>query len=64
MTFGGGFAGNPVSVPAVFAGLTPTAVGLYQVDVTIPAGTPTGPAVPVTIDLSGVSSNTANIAVQ
>lgn len=64
VTFGGGFTGNAVTVPAAFAGLTPTAVGLYQVDATIPAGTPTGSAVPLTINLSGVSSNAANIAVQ
>ena len=64
VTFGGGFSGNPVTAPAAFAGLTPTAVGLYQVDVTIPAGTPESPAVPVTINMNGVSSNAANIAVQ
>lgn len=64
VTFGGGLVGNAITVPAVFAGLTPTAVGLYQVDATIPAGTPTGSAVPLTINLSGVSSNAANIAVQ
>ncbi len=64
VTFGGAFSGNPVTAPALFAGLTPTAVGLYQVDVTIPAGTPSGPAVPLTINLSGASSNVANIAVQ
>lgn len=64
VTFGGGFSGNPVTAQAGFAGLTPTQVGLYQVDVTIPPGTPTGPAVPVTINVGGVSGNAANIAVQ
>jgi uncharacterized protein (TIGR03437 family) len=32
--------GNPV--PFVFAGLTPTAVGLYQIDFQVPSGTPGG----------------------
>jgi uncharacterized protein (TIGR03437 family) len=63
VTFGGGFIGNPVTASTIFAGLTPTAVGLYQVDVTIPANVPIGAAVPVTVNLNGASSNPGNIAV-
>lgn len=64
VTFGGGFVGTPITVPAAFAGLTPTTVGLYQVDVTLPAKVPVGSAVPVTINLNGIATNPANIAVQ
>ena len=42
VTLGGVFSGNSVTVPAFFAGLTPTAVGLYQVDVTLPPNVPLG----------------------
>lgn len=63
VTFGGGFVGQAVTAPAIFAGLTPTAAGLYQVDVTIPAGVPIANAVPVTINLNGASSNAGNIAI-
>jgi uncharacterized protein (TIGR03437 family) len=44
--------GDFTSTTAVFAGLTPTAVGLYQVNVTIPPGTATGSAVPVYLNLA------------
>ncbi len=46
-----------------YAGPAPTYVGLYQVNVALPAGTATGPAVPVVILQNGVASNTATIAV-
>lgn len=63
VTFGGGFEGNPTTVPALFAGLTPTAVGLYQVNATLPANVPIGSVVPVTVSVNGATSNPANIAV-
>ena len=63
VTFAGGFSGSEVTVPAGFAGLTPTAVGLYQVNVTIPSGVPISNAVPVVINLNGVSSNSGFIAI-
>ncbi len=65
VTFGGGFSGTSTNVPAYFAGLTPTAVGLYQVNVTLPATVPVGAAVPleVIITVNGVASNVVNIAV-
>jgi uncharacterized protein (TIGR03437 family) len=55
--FGGGIGTNTV-VP-LFAGLTPTYAGLYQVNVTIPATAPKG-----TVDLSLVFPDTLSNAVQ
>ncbi len=46
-----------------FAGLAPDYVGLYQVDVQVPAGIAMGSAVPVFMTV-GVVSNTVTIAVQ
>jgi len=53
-----------VPVPAAFSGLSPGLVALYQVNVQVPAGSQTGDAVPITIQMGDVSSNTAYIAVQ
>jgi uncharacterized protein (TIGR03437 family) len=53
--------GVPASV--AFSGLTPGAVGLYQVNALVPSGTSEGSAVPVTINVGGVSSNTVTIGV-
>jgi uncharacterized protein (TIGR03437 family) len=64
VTFGGLFEGAQTTATALFAGLTPTAVGLYQVDVTIPANVPTGTAVSVTVNVGGVASNPVNIFIQ
>jgi uncharacterized protein (TIGR03437 family) len=47
-----------------FSGLAPGAVGLYQVNVQVPVGAPAGDAVPVTLSIGGVDSNTVTIAVQ
>jgi len=63
VTFGGLFEGVQTTANAFFAGLTPTAVGLYQVDVTIPANVPLGSAVGVTLNVGGMSSNPVNIAI-
>jgi uncharacterized protein (TIGR03437 family) len=61
--FGGGFNGSMTAIPS-FVGLAPTFAGLYQINVTIPPGTPTGNAVPVTfIGPNGVS-NLVTIAIQ
>ena len=51
-------------VPAVvtYSGLTPTFVGLYQINVQVPAGLPAGNQ-SLRINLLGVTSNTATIAV-
>jgi uncharacterized protein (TIGR03437 family) len=45
-----------------FAGLAPTLVGLYQINVTVPAGA-TGSAVPVVITQNAVMSNTVTMVV-
>lgn len=39
-----------------FSGLAPGFVGLYQVNVTVPASAPTGDAVPLQIEIGGVTS--------
>jgi uncharacterized protein (TIGR03437 family) len=58
-----------VIVPASFFGLTPTLAALYQVNVPVPAGVPTGAAVPLSItatspDGSVAQSNSVTIAIQ
>lgn len=47
-----------------FSGLTPGDVGLYQVNVTVPAGATKGSAVPVVVSIGGVQSNTVSMAIQ
>lgn len=47
-----------------FAGLAPGFVGLYQVNVQIPEGAPTGNNVPLAISVGGVTSNTVTIALR
>lgn len=61
---GGGFGSVPLCTDAQFAGLTPGFVGLYQVNVAIPVGVPTGLTVPFYIQLTDTTSNTVQIAVQ
>jgi len=53
-------------VPATpsFAGLAPGWVGLYQVNVQVPANAPVGDAVPVALSVGGAASNQVTIAVQ
>jgi uncharacterized protein (TIGR03437 family) len=53
-------------VPAVisFSGLAPGFVGLYQVNVQVPAGAPVGNAVAVALSIGGVPANVVTIAVQ
>ncbi len=53
-------------VPAhvIFSGLTPSAVGLYQINVTVPTGVTPGPQVPVIVTIGGQSSPALTIAVQ
>jgi len=47
-----------------FAGLAPTYVGLYQVNVQIPEGVTPGSAVPLVLYQSGVPSNTVTLAIR
>lgn len=52
-----------VATQVQFSGLAPQFTGLYQVNVTVPAGAATG-SQPVVLSIGGVNSNTANIALQ
>ena len=47
---------NGTVTPALFVGLTPGTVGLYQIDFTVPAGTPDGNLV-LTVSQAGAISN-------
>jgi uncharacterized protein (TIGR03437 family) len=53
--------GAPAGVQ--FSGLVPGLVGAYQVNAVVPNGSATGNAVPVTISIGGIVSNTVTIAV-
>jgi uncharacterized protein (TIGR03437 family) len=50
--------------PVLFSGLAPGLVGLYQINVQVPAGAPAGDAVPVVLRLGNATSNTVTIAVR
>jgi uncharacterized protein (TIGR03437 family) len=52
-----------VTAPVQFAGMTPSLVGLYQINVVVPAGV-TGTAVPVSVTHEGVTSNTVTMVVR
>jgi uncharacterized protein (TIGR03437 family) len=53
-----------VTAPVVFAGLQPQFPGVYQLNITIPNNAPTGSAVPIQIQVGGVTSPaTCTIAV-
>lgn len=47
-----------------YSGLAPGNVGLWQINVTIPAGTPSGSAVPIRVVIDGSASNTVTISVR
>ena len=53
-----------VVAPVSFSGLTPGFVGLYQVNVQVPPTAPRGNAVPISLTISSVTSNTVTIAAQ
>lgn len=61
-SLGGLFGGATIVTPG-FTGLTPTAVGLYQANVTLPASVPLGSAVPLTLAVNGQVSNTVYVAI-
>ena len=63
VTMGGEFSGVYAMNAPLFAGLTPTAVGLYQVNVAVPSVSSFGNAVPTTILVNGQQSNTVYLAI-
>jgi len=48
----------------IFQGLTPTYAGLYQINVVIPPGVPSGNAVPVNVSVGGRAGNPVTIAIK
>ena len=52
-----------VTTNAAFSGLAPGFAGLYQVDVQVPQGVPSGDAVSLVMTVGGVQSNPVTIAV-
>jgi uncharacterized protein (TIGR03437 family) len=48
----------------MFAGLAPGYVGLYQVNVTVPAGIPASSAVPLVLTVAGANSAPVTVALQ
>ncbi len=52
-----------VAATVTFSGLAPSMVGINQINVTIPSGTPTGNAVLLQIQINGQTSNSTTIAV-
>ncbi len=57
-----GVAGNGATV--LFSGYAPGFLGLYQINIVIPANTPPGPAVNLDIIVAGVAGQTSKLAVQ
>jgi uncharacterized protein (TIGR03437 family) len=55
---------NGTELPAAFAGLAPGYIGLYQVNVLIPAATPPGLGIPLTLKVGGQTSNAVSVSVQ
>ncbi len=63
VNFGGGFASPAIPGQVTFAGLAPGYVGLYQINVVVPQGVPTGNAIYLQFFLDGVASNGVSIAI-
>jgi uncharacterized protein (TIGR03437 family) len=55
--------GGVTATDIPFSGLAPTLVGVFVVNVRIPPGTPVGDAIPITLSIGGLTSNTGTIAV-
>ena len=53
-----------VEARVTFSGLSPGFVALYQVNIRVPPGVPSGDAVPMVLTIGGVASNTVTIAVE
>ncbi len=55
---------NSVELPVAYSGYTPGFIGLYQVNVPIPAGTSPGTSLSLTIEAGAVVGNTVDVAIQ
>ena len=55
---------NGTELPVLFAGLTPGYTGLYQVNVVIPAATPPGLSLTLSLKEGGQLSNVVSVAIQ
>jgi uncharacterized protein (TIGR03437 family) len=53
-----------LAAQVLFSGLAPGFVGVYQLNVQLPASAPTGNAVPVALSIGGVTSNTVTLPIQ
>ncbi len=53
-----------VTASVFYSGLAPGEVGLYQVNAQVPAGVPTGDAVPVVVTMGNGISNTVTMAIK
>jgi uncharacterized protein (TIGR03437 family) len=56
------FGGVPGTVQ--FSGFAPLLIGVYQVNVQIPANAPTGDAIPLQLSIGGLMANTVTVAIQ
>jgi len=55
---------NGIELLASFAGLAPGFIGLYQVNVTVPAGTAPGLGIPLMLKVGGQQSNSVLVSLQ
>lgn len=55
---------NKVEIQPTFAGLNTENIGLYQVNVTVPAALPPGIDLPLILRQAGGDSNTVFVAIQ
>lgn len=62
--FGGGLQGTPRPITPLYMGLTPTFVGLYQINVQVPPDAPSGVTVPVYLHDGQTASNLVEIAIE
>jgi uncharacterized protein (TIGR03437 family) len=58
------FSNSGVDLVPDFAGMTPTLVGLYQVNIAIPSNAPTGDDVPLYLELGNAMSNQVLVAIE
>jgi uncharacterized protein (TIGR03437 family) len=52
-----------INAPVGFAGLAPNIVGLYQVNITVPQGVPSGTQ-PIVLSIGGLSTQTSQLPVK